>query len=433
MTHDARLIAAALALAAYALFCALVWLRVRGRGKAPAGGEVLIAFASQTGVADELAQATAKALRARGEGAAVVPLGSLTVEDLRAYRRVLFVASTTGEGEAPDIAYKFQRKEMAQTAHLNGLEVAVLALGDRAYADFCGFGRRLDEWLGASGAKQLFARIEVDAGDPAAIARWGQSVAGGKAEAFLSPPTHAPWRLAERRRLNPSGKGDPVFLIALEPKTDVDAWRAGDVIEIEREVKGAIHHREYSIASLPADGRLELVVREHRREDGTVGLISGWLTGSARIGAAVNLRVRSNKSFHPLPGRPRILIGAGTGIAGLRAHFKAPGGPAWLLFGERTRGGDYLLGEEIDAALASGSLERLDLAFSRDEDGGYVQDVLRREAAELRAWIDRGAALFVCGSLVGMGAGVHDALGEVLGPDRLRKLTEDGLYRRDLY
>jgi sulfite reductase (NADPH) flavoprotein alpha-component len=210
-------------------------------------------------------------------------------------------------------------------------------------------------------------------------------------------------------------------------------WAAGDVVEIERVVEGRAHHREYSIASLPADGRIELVVREHRRADGSVGFMSGWLTGGARLNAKVQLRVRTNNNFHAAPGdRPRVLIGAGTGIAGLRGHIKAGGGPCWLIFGERSRAGDYLLGDQIDAGAGEGRIARLDLAFSRD-GGGYVQDRLRARAADLRAWIDDGAAVFVCGSLAGMGQGVHEALAEILGPDRLRRLTEDGLYRRDLY
>ncbi len=432
MTQDARLIWAGLVLALYALFCALVWARARARGKVAQGG-VLVAFASQTGMAEELARATAKALVAKGQDAVAGQLGGLTAQDFRAYSRVLFVVSTTGEGDAPDSAAKFQRTQMAQTAGLDGLEVAVLALGDRSYADFCAFGRRLDAWLGDSGAARLFDAIEVDAGDPLAIARWGEAVAGGVGEALLAPPAHQPWRLAERRRLNPDGQGDPAFLIALEPPQATD-WAAGDVVEIEGTFDGVLHHREYSIASLPGDGRIELVVREHRREDGSIGLMSGWLTGVAPLDSDVQLRVRTNNSFHATPGdRPRILIGAGTGVAGLRGHLKTDGGRCWLIFGERSRQHDYLLGEEIDAWAAAGRIERLDLAFSRDEGGGYVQDRLRGAAAELRAWIADGATLFVCGSLTGMGRGVHEALGDILGADQLRRLTEEGRYRRDLY
>ena len=54
---------------------------------------------------------------------------------------------------------------------------------------------------------------------------------------------------------------------------------------------------------------------------------------------------------------------------------------------------------------ADGTLERLDRVFSRD--GGplrYVQDALRANAADVRARIEAGAAIYVCGSLQGMAA-----------------------------
>ncbi|MFX5510409.1 hypothetical protein ABTD49_21515, partial [Acinetobacter baumannii] len=71
-------------------------------------------------------------------------------------------------------------------------------------------------------------------------------------------------------------------------------------------------HREYSIASLPADGRLELLVRQTRHDDGRLGLASGWLTEHAPLGASVALRVRSNRAFHaPADDRPLLLIGNG--------------------------------------------------------------------------------------------------------------------------
>jgi sulfite reductase (NADPH) flavoprotein alpha-component len=44
----------------------------------------------------------------------------------------------------------------------------VLALGDRSYGHFCGFGHQLDQWLRQHGAHPLFDAIEVDNADPAA-------------------------------------------------------------------------------------------------------------------------------------------------------------------------------------------------------------------------------------------------------------------------
>ena len=84
--------------------------------------------------------------------------------------------------------------------------------------------------------------------------------------------------------------------------------------------------------------------------------------------------------------------------------------------------------------LASGVLSRLDRCFSRDEgDGRYVQDLVASAADELRAWVARGAAIYVCGSLEGMSQGVHAALESALGADVVLTMLEDGRYRRDVY
>src|SRR5690606_31547735 len=151
------------------------------------------------------------------------------------------------------------------------------------------------------------------------------------------------------------------------------------------------------------------------------------------------LRIRSNPNFHgPAHSTPMILIGNGTGLAGLRAHLReraaVPGSRNWLLFGERNQSIDYFFQQEIEHWLRTGHLQRLDLAFSRDQlEKRYVQHALRDAADELRRWIDAGAALYVCGSLEGMGRDVQQILVGLLGEARLDELSEQGRYRRDLY
>jgi sulfite reductase (NADPH) flavoprotein alpha-component len=198
-------------------------------------------------------------------------------------------------------------------------------------------------------------------------------------------------------------------------------------------------HREYSIASVPADGRIELLLRQMRQPDGRLGVGSGWLTEYAPVGGEIALRIRQNRSFHaPADDRPLILIGNGTGIAGLRSHLKerAHAGRQrnWLFFGERHAAHDFFFQEEIEGWQQSGVLERLDLAFSRDQSARiYVQDVLRARSSELREWVANGAAIYVCGSLAGMAPAVAAVLTEALGAERLEQMAEDGRYRRDVY
>lgn len=452
---DARIAAAIVVIGCYLLFCALILLRYqRQRARlstvSASSGDatpVLVAYASQTGFAERIALATAEALRKSGVGVRLAGLGEIDAAALAAADRALFIVATTGEGDPPDTAARFLRKIMGPQARLNGLNYGLLALGDSSYRHFCRFGHQLDQWLRHHDATPLFDLIEVDNGDNGALRHWQASLRLAGAETDLpdwQPPRYSSWRLAERELLNPGSLGGPAFRIALAPPPgEAPQWQAGDIAEI-----GPINpaapgepqpHREYSIASLPQDGVIELIVRQMQRPDGSLGLGSGWLTHHAPPGGEIALRIRSNRAFHPPEDdRPMILIGNGTGIAGLRAHLKARIAQGrhrnWLIFGERSSAHDYFLKEEIEAWRKAEALERLDLVFSRDEEARtYVQHRLWQATATLLTWADAGAAIYVCGSLEGMASGVDRVLGTALGSDRLDAMLESGLYRRDVY
>ena len=151
-------------------------------------------------------------------------------------------------------------------------------------------------------------------------------------------------------------------------------------------------------------------------------------------------RVRSNPAFHPPAddGVPLILIGNGTGLAGLLAHLRhrsAQGGaPAILYWGERNPAHDDFLGEERAALLARGVLANQQITWSRHPGGHrYVQDGVAADSIRIRAAIDGGAAIYVCGSVQGMAPGVHAALADILGESLLEEMLTDGRYRRDIY
>jgi sulfite reductase (NADPH) flavoprotein alpha-component len=455
----ARLAAAALLVLAYLLLCGgIAWRQARRRRAArqaasdlmPAAAgstRVLIAHASQTGTAEELAWQTAAMLHTAGWSARLCALDELDATTLAGAERALFVASTYGEGDPPDAAAVFARRVMASDlapGALAGLHYAVLALGDDDYAQFCGFGRSLDQWLARQGAAPMIGRVEVNRGDAAALELWRRQlshIAGTSDLPDWQGPPFSTWRLAARRLLNPGSAGAPTFHVELEPAAahGLPAWESGDLVQVMAPGDPA-RPREYSIASLPADGRVHLLIRQHRQPGGSLGAASGWLTAEAAIGDAVDLRIRSHRSFRlgENAGRPLILIGNGTGLAGLRGHLKARiaagVGQNWLVFGERSAAHDFYYREEVESWLAQGLLARADLAFSRDQSERiYVQDRLRAAAATLQAWLARDAAIYVCGSLAGMAAGVDAALGEILGREGLDALAVAGRYRRDVY
>lgn len=443
-----RLLWAAVAVLAYIAMCAAIFgvHRRPRRAGASAGGDGaawIVAFASQTGSAEELAALAADTLRIAGVPVRLCALQDLDRDTLAGAERALFIVSTYGEGDAPDNGARFASDAMTGNAALHGLHYALLALGDSSYANFCGFGRALDAWLGAQGAQSLFQRIEVDRHDAAALDEWRQRLshlAGTSDAPDWSGPPFSRWRLVERRLLNPGSAGAPIYHLELTPQDGpLPAWESGDLAQIQ------VPHdpqrpRDYSIASIPADGRLHLLLRLHRHPDGSTGLASGWLTQDAAIGDTVPLRLRRHPRFGLGDNmqRPLIFIGNGSGMAGLRGHLKARAAagarPNWLLFGERNAATDFHYRDEIDAWLQSGLLERADMVFSRDgARHRYVQEHLLAAGDMVRAWVEQGAAIYVCGSLNGMAAGVDAALVQLLGQGGLERLSTEGRYRRDVY
>ena len=457
---------------AWALLAMTLWLSLwlipwrqhrRHRLHAPAPGDsgpaLLIAFASQSGQGAQWAERTARMLHAQGRATRRLPLDRLRPADLDRAHQLLLIASTTGEGDAPDNAAAFETRLMRSPRALPQLRYGLLARGDRSYARFCAFGRRLDAWLHASGATPAFARIEADGDDPATLGAWLQAaarLAGADDSAIALAPAEAPeatlsamqpWRLQQRHVLNAGSTGAPVHHVVLQPLDASAHWQAGDVIRLHIPAHGGqpAAWREYSLASLPHEGHAELLVREVRRADGSPGLGSGWLCHHLALGAELQAQLRRNPGFHtPDAALPLVLIGNGTGLAGLAAHLKARErarqagqrvGPAWLLHGERHRAFDAHWDTRLQSWLAQGLLQRLDRAFSRDTPSPacYVQHLIAPQAELLRQWVADGAVLCVCGQRAGMAQGVDEALAQALGREALDALQQAGSYRRDVY
>ena len=453
----------------------------------------LITYASQTGVAEQLAWRTATSLQEARQPVSVKPIQQLNTADLQQARQMLFVVSTYGTGEAPDLASGFVKKHLKQVPDLKHLSYAVLALGSREYPDtYCSFGHAVDGWLKQAGAQALFEPVEVDNANNEDIQRWNQALAKVTrlelAEMSIEKVFDA-WVLHKRELLNPGSLGHPAYHIELKPAHDA-LWQAGDIAEIQPgnsperiqaflaqhrlasqltveslnisleqalwnrdlstdvEPFANLEHlleqlpllppREYSIASLPAQQVLQLVVRQQQSAEG-LGLGSGWLNQYAPLHVPIALRIRTNESFHLIDdNRPIICIGNGTGIAGLMSLLQARAQlnytQNWLIFGERQRSCDFFYQDILENWHKTGMLQRLDLAFSRDQEQRiYVHHRLREHADELKHWISKGAVVYVCGSIHGMASDVDQALIEILGETGVDELRQAGRYRRDVY
>ena len=131
-----------------------------------------------------------------------------------------------------------------------------------------------------------------------------------------------------------------------------------------------------------------------------------------------------------------LLIGAGTGVAPLAGFIRRNDErtPMHLYFGARDPATDYYFGSEIARWQAEQRVASVNTIFSRVPGGGYVQEILQRDAERLRKLLAAGAAVRVCGSRP-MAQGVGEVLDALLAPLGLdvNALKAKGRYAEDLF
>lgn len=215
-----------------------------------------------------------------------------------------------------------------------------------------------------------------------------------------------------------------------------------------------LQFRDYSIASSPLvhPASVHLTVASVRYQSGDRvrgGVASTYLADRAD---RIRVHLRPNHAFRlPADDVPIIMIGPGTGIAPFRAFLQERAktgatGRSWLFFGDRRRATDFLYGDELLDFVDSGTLTRLDLAFSRDRADGtkdYVQHHMQESADEFFQWLQDGAHVYVCGDADRMAKDVDATLHQIvagagrMGADAahayVNQLIKTHRYVRDVY
>jgi sulfite reductase (NADPH) flavoprotein alpha-component len=193
------------------------------------------------------------------------------------------------------------------------------------------------------------------------------------------------------------------------------------------------------------------VLRYEKNGRSYLGTGSGFLSEHLRLGRALSVFVQRAHGFR-LPAdlaAQVIMVGPGTGIAPFRAFLqeRAAAGAAgrnWLFFGNHRRDADFLYQAELEEFAVQRVLNRMDLAFSRDQTSKvYVQHKMLEAAQELWRWLSNGAYLYVCGDAQRMAGDVDLALQQIAvtqgGMDSaaakrfLAELAKAGRYQRDVY
>lgn len=262
--------------------------------------------------------------------------------------------------------------------------------------------------------------------------------------------------------------GHAELLAAANDKNNLKEWLyAADWADVFRQFPGKVEAqalvdilrplqpRQYSIASSPnahPDEVHLLVKRVEYDFNGRthLGAASNWLARlQAGDKAAVHIKPNAHFKLPASADSKIIMIGAGTGVAPFRSFLferetQGISGNSWLFFGEQRFRTDFLYQTEWQQFLANGTLERMSVAFSRDQARKvYVQHRLLEEAAEVYQWLQEGAYLYVCGDMNGMAKDVHNALIEIVASQRninavdaaawLEQLMGEHRYQRDVY
>ena len=132
-----------------------------------------ILYATESGNSERLASDMAKAARKVGLKPSIIDMADLDVATLASVRRLVVIAATWGEGDPPARAIRAYGELMGEAApRLDGVLFSVLALGDTAYADFCGIGQALDARLEALGGKRVADRVDCDLDFAEPAGRW---------------------------------------------------------------------------------------------------------------------------------------------------------------------------------------------------------------------------------------------------------------------
>jgi len=232
----------------------------------------------------------------------------------------------------------------------------------------------------------------------------------------------------------------------------VKKLKAKDLCSVLRKLPPRLYSIASSLRAHPEQVDLTIAtVRYHAHGRDRKGVASTYLADDLKVGDKVHVYLHVNKNFKlpANPNTPIIMVGPGTGVAPFRAFLEeraatSAEGANWLFFGDQHYTEDFLYQLEFQNYLKDGVLDRLDVAFSRDQaDKVYVQHKMLEQGEEIYQWLESGAHFYVCGDAERMAGDVHEALISIISeygnrpPSSaeayLAKLKKDRRYQRDVY
>jgi sulfite reductase (NADPH) flavoprotein alpha-component len=228
-------------------------------------------------------------------------------------------------------------------------------------------------------------------------------------------------------------------------------WNINKFVEMLRPMPARLYSISSSMESVGEEVHATIsVVRYERKNRLRAGACSSHLADNIEIDDQIPIYIERNPLFKlPLNGSKIIMVGAGTGIAPYRAFMqerevKGIEGKSWLFFGDRRFNADFLYQIEWQKLLKSKHLEKMEVAFSRDQEQKiYVQHKLLENQKELYKWIEEGAYFYLCGDMRNMAKDVNKTLLQIIqneggiseekAHEYVKKLKKEKRFQADIY
>ena len=354
----------------------------------------IILVGSENGSTFHFGKAIYQQLIKNGEKCFLTELNNYTVYPKAEHLIVL--TATYGLGDPPTNAGKFMEL-LKKNPQSQKVDFSVLGFGSKAYPDFCKYAFEVNNALSLQDwATPLLEIHTVNDKSPEEFGQWASlwsqktnipiTVA---AELFLAKPKRL-HKLTVTEKTTITHE-DGSFLIHLKPKRSLK-FTSGDLLGIYP----AGDHRErlYSIGKV--NKALQLSVKLHKD-----GLGSGYLY-RLEPGQEIKASIDLNPHFHfPKKASTVIMIANGTGIAPFLGMIDDNNKKVncHLYCGFRGASSFELYKDAIGQNLEHKKLGALHLAYSREGDKQYVNELVSRDLAFIANAMKNDGVIMICGSL----------------------------------
>ncbi len=522
-----------------------------------------ILYGTHTGRSETVARKLSQKAVAAGISTVVTNMADYNTKSLKNEKNIAVIVSTHGEGDPPVQAEDFWEFIRGKRApKLEGVQTAVLALGDKSYEKYCQTGIDIDEAFQKLGAHALLPIVKCDVDFEEEAESWTSHLVEELVKAGLNTeqpvniqPEEAieesqysktnPYYATVLEKIKLSGQGSEkeIYHIELSLEDSGLHYQPGDSIGIysdnppvlvnhilervgfapsetvtikagEVSIEKALRNhveitvlnrdvltqyaeliqsedlkalvadrkqlseylyghdlldvittypgtftaqqlvdilrtlppRMYSISSsedyVPEEVHITVAaVRYEKYDRERHGAASTFLSDRIKIDEQIPVFIDKNPMFKlpEDPNVPVIMVGPGTGVAPFRAFLQQReadnlSGKTWLFFGEQRFFTDFSYQTDWQKWLKKGTLEKLSVAFSRDQDEKiYVQHRIYENKKEVYQWLEKGAYFYICGDMKHMAKDVESTLIRIVSEEGNMTETDAKKFIRDLH